>query len=247
MTPEHIEQEVKIREYKPREIIVAEGSPNDRFFVILQGNVEILQNNKSIRVLKDGDVFGIENYYLNRAYTTSAISMTKSRVAAYDTIMIKDFIYDRPQLIQQILESAMRQLEQTTEVAEENISFESVININENIFHDGEIIIEEGYDDKDIYCLVETEGGLLVTKEGKEVGKITQPGEIFGEMSSILNEKRNTTIRSIGRSVIQVFSGENLQSILESYPQLSIRIINTLAKRLNEANDKKLSKNSADI
>lgn len=231
-------QDVNIREYEPNEVIVSEGSANDRFFVILKGNVEISQNKKSIRILKDGDVFGIENYYLERAYTTSASPITKSRIASYDSSLIKEFIYDRPQLIQQILKSVMRQLEQTTQIAEENISFENVIDINERIFHDREVIIEEGTDGSDFYRLVESEHGLLVTREGKEVGRITQPGEYFGEMSAILKERRSATVRSVGRSVVQVFDDKNLDTVFESYPQLSKIIIDTLAKRLNEANKK---------
>ena len=38
-----------IREYQPREKIVGEGDPSHRFYVILKGDVEIFQNNKSIR------------------------------------------------------------------------------------------------------------------------------------------------------------------------------------------------------
>lgn len=238
MTAAQTQQEVLIREYKPHELIVAEGSPNTRFFVILSGNVEIMQNSKSIRILKDGDVFGLENYYLERSFTTSAISMTKSRIAAYDATMIREFIYDRPQLIQQVLLSVMRQLEQTTEIAEQNIPLENVVDLNERIFHDGEIIIREEDEGMEIYRLVESEGGLLVTKAGSEIGRITKPGEYFGEISSILKEKRSATVRSVGRSVVQVFSGDNLQDVLEAYPQLSTQLIDTLAQRLLVANQK---------
>jgi len=241
MTYQPTRQEVVIKEYKPREVIVAEGCANNRFFVILHGNVEILQNNKSIRILKDGDVFGLENYFLERPFTTSAISLTKSRVSAYDTKMIKEFIYDRPLLIQQILLSVMRQLEQTTQMAEQNIPLENVVDLNEKIFHDNEVIISEGETGTEIYRLVESQGGLLVTSGDKEIGRITRHGEYFGEISSILKEKRSATVRSIGRSVVQVFSGDNLQAVLESYPQLSTKLIDTLAQRLLLANRKIVS------
>ena len=233
-------QKVIIREYRPKETIVGEGSQNDRFFVILRGNIEIFQNNKSIRVLKDGDVFGMENYYLKRAYTTSAVSITGSRVASYHTNMIKDIIFDKPQLIQQILVSLLRQLEQTTQIAEENISFENVVDLNDRIFQDGEIIIEEGTEGKDIFQLLKSQHGLRVSILDKEVGTITRAGEYFGEMSAILGEKRSATVSSIGKSVVQVFNSDNLESILESYPKLAKLIIDTLAKRLFEAN-KRLS------
>ena len=81
-------------------------------------------------------------------------------------------------------------------------------------------------------------GTAVVMVGGKEVGSITRSGEYFGEMSAILKEKRSATVISMGRSKVQVFSVENLPAVLESYPQLSLSIIDTLAKRLFEANKK---------
>ncbi len=236
MSPAKLEHQVTIKEYQPHEIVVNEGAANDRFFVILQGNVEILQNNKTIRVLTEGDVFGIENHYLGRLYTTTAIAISRCRVAAYHIQMMREILYDRPQLTEQILKSVMRQLEQTTQVAEEHIPFEKVVDINEVIYQDGEVIIEEGADGKEIYRLIETNDGLQVSIQGNEVAKITQAGEYFGEMSALLNEKRSATITSLGRSVVQVFNVEDLGNILELYPKLAVSIIDTLAKRLYDAN-----------
>ena len=112
------------------------------------------------------------------------------------------------------------------------------------IFHDGEVIIEEGSMGTDIYRLVSTQHGLRVSIKGKDISSITRPGEYFGEMSVILNEKRSATISSVGRSVVQIFSGDNLEMILENYPQLSKIIIDALAKRLFDLTKKIASENS---
>jgi CRP-like cAMP-binding protein len=229
---------VEVKEYAPKQIIASEGQDNKYFYVILKGEVEISQNDKGIRILKEGDVFGLENFYLKRPYTTTSRALTVARIAAYPSHLIKEIIYHRPQLAEIILNSVMQQLEQTTQVAEENISIEGYVDINEQVFEDGEIIIEEGSAGVDFYKLISTEGGLLVTREGKEVGKITQPGEYFGEMSSLLDQRRTATIRSIGKSVVQIFPGDNLESILMGYPDLAKKIIDTLAYRLVEANKK---------
>ncbi len=131
-------QKVIIREYQPHETIVNEGAANDRFFVILTGSVEILQKNKSIRLLKDGDVFGIENYYLNCPYTTTALSQSKSRIASYHISMIEDIIYDHPHLTHQILTSIVKQLEQTTCFAVKQIPFENVYDLREQLLQEDE-------------------------------------------------------------------------------------------------------------
>jgi CRP-like cAMP-binding protein len=228
--------DVIIREYKPKELIVAEAEPSNRFYVILKGEVEIFQNKKSIRVLKEGDIFGLENFYLNRTYTTSAYSLSTSRIATYPTKLIRDIIYNRPQLTEKILQSVMTQLEQTTQIAEEYIPLENVVDITELIFHKGEVIIQEGTTGIDIYQLVESDKGLLVTKSGSEVGRISRAGEYFGELSPILKQPRTATVISLGRSVVKVFSGDNLEQILIAYPHLAKVIIDTLAKRLTAAN-----------
>jgi len=132
----------------------------------------------------------------------------------------------------------MTQLEQTTQIAEEYIPLENVVDFNEQIYENGDTIIAEGTAGCEIYQLIESEKGLSVTKNGKEVGKITQPGEYFGEINALLKQTRTATVRSIGRSTVKVFSGDNLEALISTYPQLAKVIIDTLARRLIEANIK---------
>jgi len=65
-------QKVIIKEYAPNEPVITEGSKNDRFYVVLQGKIEIQHLNKKVRVLNDGDVFGIEYYFLENPYNITA-------------------------------------------------------------------------------------------------------------------------------------------------------------------------------
>ena len=75
----------------------------------------------------------------------------------------------------------------------------------------------------------------MVSKGGKEVGRIANPGEFFGEMASVLNKVRSATIISEGSSVVQVYSADNIQDMIEEHPEMAKRIIRTLAKRLSQA------------
>ena len=140
---EHEIQKVIIRQFAPHDIIVEEGSSNERFYVVMQGSVEILQADKGIRVLKDGDVFGIENYYLQLPYTTTAISRATSRIASYHISMIHEIIYDHPQLSHQILTSVVRQLEQTTKLAVKHMPTIKTIDFKKLILQDNENELED--------------------------------------------------------------------------------------------------------
>ncbi len=67
---------------------------------------------------------------------------------------------------------------------------------------------------------------------------ILYPGEYFGEMSFILNETRSATIRSIGKSVIEVIPVQEggLEKLIHENPDIADKIITGLAQRLKQAN-----------
>jgi CRP-like cAMP-binding protein len=228
----------RIREYAPGGIITSEGDTGNVFYVILEGAVELFQNKRSIRVLQEGDVFALEGILLQKSCTTTAKALSPSRIAAYHKDILEEIITGKHQVTTQIINSLVAQLEQTTQAAAEYIPLGGFVDFHERIYQDGEVIIEEGSAGKEIYQLVESEGGLLVSIDGKEVARMTQPGEYFGEMSSLLNQTRTATVTSQGRSVVQVFPGEDLETTLRSYPELSKKIIDTLASRLAKASER---------
>jgi CRP-like cAMP-binding protein len=231
-------ESVEVREYRPGEVIVREGEPNRYFYAILQGEVQIYQLDKPIRILSDRDVFGLENFYRGIPYTTTAKATKTSRVAAYEAELIDEIAYAKPALAAMVMRSAFLQLEQTTSIAEANIPYSETINLDLKEYDDGQMIIEEGTSGIEIYKLFQTEGGLEVLKKGVRIGVITRPGEYFGEMSFILNEPRTATIRSMGKSIIEVIPVQEggLERILNDNPEIANKIITTLAQRLKQAN-----------
>ncbi|HOY74246.1 MAG TPA: cyclic nucleotide-binding domain-containing protein [Deltaproteobacteria bacterium] len=231
-------ESVEVLEYKQGEIIVREGEPSRYFYAILQGEVQIYQMDKPIRILTDQDVFGLENYYRGIPYTTTAKATRTSRIATYEADLIDEIAYGKPALASMIMRSAFLQLEQTTSIAEANIPYSETINLDIREYGDKELILEEGTSGTDIYKLYQTEGGLEVLKKGVRIGVITKPGEYFGEMSFILNEPRSATIRSIGKSMVEVIPVQDgrFDRIINENPEVANKIITSLAERLKQAN-----------
>ncbi|MBN2297907.1 MAG: cyclic nucleotide-binding domain-containing protein [Deltaproteobacteria bacterium] len=229
---------VDVREYRAGEIVVREGDSHEYFYAILQGEVQIYQMDKPIRILSDHDVFGLENYYRGITYSTTAKATKASRIATYESTCIEDIVYSKPGLVAMLLRSAYLQLEQTTSVAESNIPYSETINLDLREYENGQTIIEDGTYGTEIYKLFQTEGGLEVLKKGVRIGLITNPGEYFGEMSFILNEPRSATIRSVGKSVVEVFPVQEggLERLILENPEVGNKIITTLAERLKQAN-----------
>jgi len=100
-------------------------------------------------------------------------------------------------------------------------------------YEDKDVIFSEGNKDATFFKLVQ--GALIVMKAGRKIGEILQPGEYFGEMAALTDERRSTTIISKGRSVVECFPGEKLPEIIEKYPEISRNLLEIGAGRLDRA------------
>lgn len=229
---------LEIRTYGEGKEIVAEGEHSNHFYVVLSGNVKILRHGQQMAVLGERDVFGLESCFLNQPSSVSVLSVDNTRIAMYDRDAIDFILYERPQMSRGILASLLGQLTQTIQAAASQESEVKPENIDIRFYGDNEVIIEEGAKETDIFKLISTEQGLLVSKGGKEVGRIISPGEFFGEMASVLQQERSATITSKGSSVVQVYSADNIQDMIEEHPEIAKRIISALAKRLSQATKK---------
>jgi CRP-like cAMP-binding protein len=232
---------LEIRTYGEDKEIVSEGEESNHFYVVLSGNVKILRHGRQLAILGERDVFGLESCFLNQSSGVSARSVDKTRIAIYDRDAIEFILYERPQMSKGILVSLLGQLTQTIQAVGLEESESRMQNIDIRFYGDNEVIIEEGARETDIFKLISAEQGLSVLKGGKEVGWIADPGEFFGEMASVLKQARSATIISKGNSVVQVYSGDDIQDMIEEHPEIAKRIISTLAKRLSEAT-KEISK-----
>ena len=108
-----------------------------------------------------------------------------------------------------------------------------LVNPDVEEYEDGDIIIQEGNKgDKNFYKLVR--GKVAVTKSGKKIAEITEPGEYFGEMACILDEERYASIISVGRCKIKRYPGDKLTELIEKYPEISRNLFKTMADRLRK-------------
>lgn len=89
-------------------------------------------------------------------------------------------------------------------------------------------------------------GGLVAEIEGKKIGKI-ETGEIFGELSLILNENRTASIKAIVPSEIVEIKRKALEAILLSSNIELHKIINEMSKELGKSDNQKLPITKADL
>lgn len=106
-----------------------------------------------------------------------------------------------------------------------------------------EVLIKEGDDDTDFFCLLQGKvgiwkGAIEKPDEMVKIGEIEEKGTYFGEMSVLLGEKRTASI--IAKEPVKVlkFPGEMLSQLVLTQPKLGLKLLTALANRLRGTTDK---------
>ena len=89
-------------------------------------------------------------------------------------------------------------------------------------------------------------GGLVAEVDGKKIGKI-ETGEIFGELSLILNENRTASVKAIVPSEIVEIKRKALEAILLSSNIDLHKVINEMSRELGKSDNQKLPITKADL
>jgi CRP-like cAMP-binding protein len=96
--------------FSPGEVIFEEGQPGDCMFGILEGEVEILVNDKSIEKIHAGEVFGTGILLGIKARTYTAIAKTDCKLAFLDESRFLFAVQETPVFAIQVMKSYSERL-----------------------------------------------------------------------------------------------------------------------------------------
>jgi CRP-like cAMP-binding protein len=232
----HSAHALEVRSYRYGEFIIEEGSLTNQFAAILSGQVQVFSRGRKIRMLGEHDVLGLQNIFFKKPSPVGAMAVTTCRVAFYGPAALSHFLRNDAVMSERLLKSLEQQLAQTTQRAVEGAREFSLHDVKMRFYSNDEVIIEEGTRLGEFYRLVSTEGGLQVSIQGKEIARISKPGEFFGEMEALLASPRQATVTSIGQSVVEVYPGDQLPQMVESHPEVALQMIRDLASQLMDIN-----------
>ncbi len=103
-------------------------------------------------------------------------------------------------------------------------------------FGPGHTIIEQGISGHGFYIL--ESGTLEVYRDEMLLSVLMYPGTIFGEMGDILGKPRTCTVKSKNTSRIIHIPGGDMLTLLRDNPEVGLKIIQTLASRLDRTTPK---------
>jgi CRP/FNR family transcriptional regulator, cyclic AMP receptor protein len=107
-------------------------------------------------------------------------------------------------------------------------------------FAAGEVVFREG--DASDTCYVIRAGHARAVLEHPDGRSITLaqfgPGEIFGELAMLGEEPRSATVESLEATEAIAILGPDMRRLLREHPEISVKLITSLGRRLREANDR---------
>ena len=107
-------------------------------------------------------------------------------------------------------------------------------------FGGGEVVFREG--DASDTCYVLRSGHARAVLEHPDGRSITLarfgPGEIFGELAMLSGEPRSATVEMLEDTEAVAILGPDMRRLLREHPDISIKLIASLGRRLREANDR---------
>jgi len=99
----------------------------------------------------------------------------------------------------------------------------------------GDVIYREG--DEADYLYVISEGRVEITRGMDDKGFIASElgkGEFFGEMCILLSRRRTATAVAKEDTILMIYTADELENLIATRPNIVIRIIEKLVKRLNK-------------
>lgn len=222
---EKVTESMSLYKLKASETIVEQGKPGHMFFIISQGSVVVVKDEKRLAILKEGNCFGelalIHNTF--RSSTITALTdveiwgitreVFKRLIEEINTqqyLENKEFLKKIP-IFQSLRDSQLDSLIRSL-VGQKFPANSKILAVNEQ--SDSIFILKEGV----VNCVV----------QGREVSKMNS-GEYFGEISILAKTTRNATIIAHTDVVCLIASKENLMLALGD--NLSQVLYHNLIKR----------------
>lgn len=211
-------------EHGSRSIVVREGDPGERLYLVMSGRVEVLRNLPTGRMepvarLEPGDVFGEialleEGGRRTRSVRTRsrAVFLTLDRDAFQNLVLTK---LSRSEVLDIVQKVAFLHRVPLSANWSPHAMFSFARRCAFQTCAEGEVLIEEEQDNQFFFVLYE--GVLSVSKKGREVARL-HAGDFFGEISALQNSAASATIRATGPARCLVMSKrEFLQFLVNDF------------------------------
>ncbi len=107
--------------------------------------------------------------------------------------------------------------------------------LTEKTFEEGEVIVQEKNNGREMYIIVEGEVQVLLQREDTllVLAKLS-PGGFVGDMSLLTDLPRSATVKTLTKAKMLVFKKDTLDSIMIKFPATAAKFLKALSEELCE-------------
>jgi len=200
-------KEVKV---KAKEQVIKQGDSGDFLFVIESGKLECKINDRVVKTVEAGDVFGELALLYNCPRAASVFSTMDGVLWQLDRETFNYIVKEAVQKKRARYDAFLARVPLLASVdAYERSQLADALLIE--TFSDGEVIMTQGEKGKKFYII--EEGEVLVLKSGQQVSQYGV-GDYFGELALIRNQPRAATVTAKGFAKVLVLDRGPFQRLL---------------------------------
>lgn len=204
-----------------------------KIYVVKQGRLQCLENEKVIFYLETGDLIGVGGHLLG-----SGVRLFSESTVIIDEYSRDAFLEDlqgSPKLVDSWTRFTASQLDLHALYLTRMVADSPVARPVVRSYQAGEVIIEEGTQAKDVFALLD--GHAEVWSGGVKVGAIYMD-EIFGAIAALTGTPRTATVKAATACMVQVLPRTNFLELMSVRPKTVLKMVEDMARVIISLNQK---------
>lgn len=244
-----------VQKLTPGEYLFEQDDPDKTIYILLEGELEIIMDGSLIATINEpGTFIGEMSIIRGMPRSASVRSRTDAKLYCIDGSNLLLLAQEHPVILSRLCKVLANKIATTStelsvlkmmgnpekthviyEPINEDSAFLDSVKKNKNKiieYEKDEILFQEGETSFEIFILVT--GEVKVTIGGETIARISSPGMIIGEMSSLRLMPRSATLTATGPSSFYKILGIRLLEACKEHPEFFIKLAQILSNRLNE-------------
>jgi CRP/FNR family cyclic AMP-dependent transcriptional regulator len=240
----------KTENFAEMENFFVEGQTSDKMYLLVEGEVSLLRNKKTLDIVKPGEIFGEIAVITQQPRAASAMARRFCQVLVLDARQFQQALQTTPEFALMLMNIMNNRLRLTIALMKQTASLPSLEDRDElrvfdkkmmeelvaafrarppQTFPAGRIIMKEGDAGVSMYIVIR--GRVSVSIKAIVVERVG-PGGTFGEMALVDHASRAATAVADTECQLLTIGRSDFLNLVKTKPGFAISLLKTIADRL---------------
>jgi CRP/FNR family transcriptional regulator, cyclic AMP receptor protein len=247
----------KTENYAEMESFFVEGQASDKMYLLVEGEVSLVRNKKTLDIVKPGEIFGEIAVITHQPRAASAMARKFCQVLVLDAGQFQQALQATPEFALMLMNIMNNRLRLTIALMKQTAGLPGMDDRDElrvfdqkmmeelvaafrarppQTFPAGRIIMKEGDAGVSMYIVIR--GRVSVSIKATVVERVG-PGGTFGEMALVDHASRMATAVADAECQLLSISHSEFLNLVKTKPGFAISLLKTIADRLRNMTQKR--------